>query len=96
MNHKELIAEIAKKMNAPKSVVENLMGLTITAITDELIAEKTIGIQSFGNFEVRKKEERLSVHPSTQVRTLIPPKLVVNFKQSQVLKDKLKNLTRDE
>lgn len=92
MNHKELIATMAAKMNAPKSMVEDLLETTVSTCTELLGEEKTIGFQSFGNFEVRKKEERLSVHPSTQIRTLIPPKLVVNFKQSNILKDKLKDL----
>ena len=96
MNHKELIASMAAKMNAPSSVVANLLESTIGIFTEQLAEEKTFGFQSFGNFEVRKKEERLSVHPSTQIRTLIPPKLVVNFKQSNILKDKLKELPYNE
>ena len=96
MNHKELIAAMAAKMNAPKSMVDSLMGAVVSACNEQLADEKAIGFQGFGNFEVRKKEERLSVHPSTQVRTLIPPKLVVNFKQSSILKDKLKDLPRHE
>lgn len=96
MNHKELIASMAAKMNAPSSVVANLLESTIGIFTEQLAEEKTFGFQSFGNFEVRKKEERLSVHPSTQIRTLIPPKLVVNFKQSNILKDKLKELPHNE
>jgi len=72
--------------------VADLLEKTIETCTELLVDDKTIGFQSFGNFEVRKKEERLSVHPSTQIRTLIPPKLVVNFKQSNILKEKLKDL----
>jgi len=96
MNHKELIATMAAKMNAPKATVENLLEITISTCTELLAEGNTIGFQSFGNFEVRKKEERLSVHPATQVRTLIPPKLAVNFKQSNILKEKLKELTHNE
>ncbi|MEI6754657.1 MAG: HU family DNA-binding protein [Paludibacter sp.] len=96
MNHKELIAAMALKMNAPKSVVEDLLEKTVSTCNEMLVEGKSIGFQSFGNFEVRKKEERLSVHPSTQIRTLIPPKLVVNFKQSNILKDKLKELPHNE
>jgi len=95
MNHKELIAALSEKMNAPKSIVESLLDTTVAMCTELLVEEKTIGFQSFGNFEVRKKEERLSVHPATQIRTLIPPKLVVNFKQSTILKDKLKDLPHE-
>ncbi|MFM2290827.1 MAG: hypothetical protein RIS29_640 [Bacteroidota bacterium] len=96
MNHKELIAAMAAKMNAPKSVVSDLLDTTIATCTEMLSEGKTIGFQSFGNFEVRKKEERLSVHPATQIRTLIPPKLVVNFKQSNVIKEKFKDIPRHE
>jgi DNA-binding protein HU-beta len=96
MNHKELIAAMAAKINSPKSVVEDLLEKTVATCTELLVEEKTIGFQSFGNFEVRKKDERLSVHPATQIRTLIPPKLVINFKQSNILKDKLKDLPHHE
>jgi DNA-binding protein HU-beta len=92
MNHKELIATLASKMNAPKALVEKLLDTTVTTCTELLVDEKTIGFKGFGNLEVRKKEERLSVHPATQIRTLIPPKLVVIFKQSTILKDKLKDI----
>jgi len=96
MNHKELVAAIAAKMNLSRQETESMLDATVTVLTGELADGKTIGFQSFGNFEVRKKEERLSVHPATQVRTLIPPKLVVNFKQSSVLKDKLKENGKHE
>jgi len=73
-----------------------LLETTVATCAQLLMEDKTIGFQSFGNFEVRKKDERLSVHPSTQIRTLIPPKLVVNFKQSNILKDKLKDMPHHE
>ena len=96
MNHKELIASMATKMNAPKSVVSDLLDTTVKILTEQLVDDKIIGFQSFGNLEVRKKEERLSVHPSTHIRTLIPPKLVVYFKQSNILKDKFKDIPHHE
>ncbi len=96
MNHKELISKISVKMSLPKEEVENLLDATIEACISQLGEGKTIGVQSFGNFEVRKKDERLSVHPSTQIRTLIPPKLVVSFKQSNIMKVKLKDLPNHE
>jgi DNA-binding protein HU-beta len=96
MNNKELIASMANKMKAPKAVVADLLETIVSTCTELLVDDKTIGFQSFGTFEVRKKEERLSVHPSTQIRTLIPPKLVVNFKQSNILKEKLKDMPHHE
>jgi DNA-binding protein HU-beta len=92
MNHKELIAKLAERTNLSKTEVEKLLEATVVCIKEQLVEGTAIGIQSFGAFEVRKKEERLSVHPATQIRTLIPPKLAVNFKQSSILKDKLNGI----
>ena len=91
MNRKELIATLAIKNNLTKEAAEVLLNATIDILKENLTDGKDVGISSFGSFEVRKKEERLSVHPATQKRTLIPPKLVVAFKQSSILKDKLNN-----
>lgn len=80
---------MATKMNLPKSEVKYLLEAFTDTCRNQLIEDNSIGFQSFGTFEIRKKEERLSVHPLTQVRTMIPPKLVVIFKQSPILKEKL-------
>jgi len=39
---------------------------------------------------VKKKMERVVVNPATKQRKLIPPKLVLAFKPSTVLKEKMK------
>ena len=49
----------------------------------------SISLTGFGTFEVKKKLERVVVNPSTKQRMLVPPKLVLTFKPSSVLKDKL-------
>lgn len=92
MNHKELIAKLAERNNISKPEAEKMLDTTVNIVKEQLLNGIAVGIQSFGSFEVRKKEERLSVHPATQIRTLIPPKLVVNFKQSTILKEKLNDI----
>lgn len=93
MNYKELIAALSAQTGQSRTQTEELLEATVGVMTKELAQGKTIGFQSFGNFEVRKREERLSVHPATQIRTLIPPKLVLNFRQSNVLKEKINEKT---
>jgi len=95
MNHKELISSIASRMNLPKPEVERMMEETVAIFTENLSEGTAVGIQGFGSFELKKKEERISVHPVTQVRTLTPPKLVATFKQSSLLKEKLKELSHE-
>ena len=45
-------------------------------------------LQKKGIYPIGKKMERISVNPTTGKRYLIPPKLVLAFKQSNVLKEK--------
>ena len=67
-------------------MVSSVLGI----MTQELQDGKTIAIQGFGIFEVKKKLERISVNPATQQRMLIPPKLVLTYKPSNTLKEKFK------
>jgi DNA-binding protein HU-beta len=69
----------------------NLYVSTIfNSMTQELQNGKSIVIQGFGSFEVKKKMERISVNPTTKQRMLIPPKLVISYKPSVSLKEKIK------
>ena len=63
----------------------------------ELITElanrmDTIYLQGFGQFEVKKKAERISVNPANGKRYLVPPKLVPVFKPGTTVKNRLKEL----
>lgn len=59
-------------------------------MTEQWTAGNSIAIQGFGTFEVKKKMERISVNPQTKERLLIPPKLVLAYRPSNALKEKLK------
>jgi len=96
MKHKELIDTIADKINRSQEDTENLLQAAVDVLTSQLLEDKVINLQGFGSFELKRREERLSVHPATQVRTLIPPKQTVNFRQSGVLKVKLKGIPSHE
>ncbi|HQB28672.1 MAG TPA: HU family DNA-binding protein [Paludibacter sp.] len=96
MKHKELIDAIADKINRSQEDTENLLQAAVDVLTSQLLEDKVINLQGFGSFELKRREERLSVHPATQVRTLIPPKQTVNFRQSGVLKVKLKGIPSHE
>ena len=89
MNNKEFISELAKRSGLSVKDASNLMlGLT-AEMSAHLEEEDTVSISGFGNFEVKKKLERVVVNPSTKQRMLIPPKMVLNFKPSANLKEKL-------
>ena len=90
MNNKEFISELARKLGYTNKETAQLLSSAIGVMTQDLQEGKTIAIQGFGTFEVKKKLERISVNPTTQQRMLIPPKLVLSYKPSTNLKEKFK------
>ena len=88
MNNKEFIAELSRQTNQSVGATTKLVGDTLRILEEHFQQADVVSISSFGNFEVKKKMERVSVNPTTGKRYLIPPKLVLAFKQSNVLKEK--------
>lgn len=89
MNNKEFISELAKRSELSLKDTSALMAALTTEMTVQLEEENSISIIGFGSFEVKKKLERVVINPGTKQRMLIPPKMVLNFKPSAVLKEKL-------
>ena len=90
MNNKEFISELSQRLNYGNKETTRLVSSVLSVMTQELQDGKTITIQGFGTFEVKKKLERVSFNPVTQQRLLIPPKLVLTYKPSISLKEKFK------
>lgn len=96
MNHNELIAALTSRSQHSPEEVKLLLDKTVGVMRAELTHGNTIHLQGFGSLEVKRKEERLLVHPATKQRTLIPPKQVVHFKQSLAFKSKLNETESNE
>lgn len=79
---------MSKRTNLSVSETTKLVNEMLHLFEEHFQQNDTISLSSFGTFEVKKKMERISVNPTTGKRFLIPPKLVLAFKQSSVLKEK--------
>ena len=90
MNNKEFISELSRRFVYTNKDTTQLLSSVISIMTQQLQDGNTVAIQGFGTFEVRKKLERISINPATQQRMLIPPKLVLTYKPSAILKEKFK------
>lgn len=88
MNNKEFITELSKRLDCSQKEATQLADATVTLIGQQLEEGKTVLVPGFGSFRVKKKMERVVVNPVTQQRLLIPPKLVLVYKSSHVLKNK--------
>ena len=90
MNNKEFIAELSRKLGYSTKDTTQMVSSVLDVMVGQLQEGKSISLQGFGTFEIKKKLERISVNPATQQRMLIPPKLVLNYKPSSILKEKFK------
>ena len=90
MNNTEFISELSRRFVYTNKDTTQLVSSVISIMTQQLQDGNTVAIQGFGTFEVRKKLERISINPATQQRMLIPPKLVLTYKPSAILKEKFK------
>ncbi len=90
MDNKTLIDTLSKNLDISRDTVTSLLeGLTKTL--GESGAElDSVAIPSFGTFEPRKRMERVALHPASGKRLLVPPKVVMTFRPSPVLKQRIK------
>lgn len=89
MNNKDFINSLASRMGMNAKDVQKRVSLIIDEMANQMDDETAFAIQGFGTFEIKKKTERIVVNPATKQRKLIPPKLVLSFKPSPSLKDKI-------
>ena len=91
MNNKEFVAELSRRMGYKIDKTQKLMLNVVNAMGDGFMEGNSLQISGFGTFEVKKKLERVMMNPTTGLRMLVPPKLVLAFKPNQALKGKVKN-----
>lgn len=90
MNNKEFTSELSRRLGYTIKDTSELVASVLSDMTQQLQEGNIVTIQGFGSFEVKKKAERISIHPTTKQRMLIPPKLVLTYRPSTTLKDKFK------
>ena len=89
MTNKEFINRLIRESGMPSKEVNELTSTLLGEIEKRLVDEDFIVIPEFGTFEGKKKLERVVVNPVTKQKMLIPPKMVVTFKPSGSLKQKI-------
>lgn len=81
---------MALRLGVSPKEAEQLTAKFVQTLADTLDDESSLTVQGFGTFEVKKRLERVVVNPATKVRQLVPPKLAISFRPSNLLKDKHK------
>lgn len=90
MNNKEFITDLATRLDEKAKETQRLASIFSIVFAESLEEGDSLSLQGFGTFEVKKKLERIVTNPTNKQRMLVPPKLALSFKPSNILKDKIK------
>jgi nucleoid DNA-binding protein len=90
---KEIVKQIAEKVEETQLKIKEIVQLTFKAIVDTLLEEKRIELRNFGVFEVKQRKARKARNPRTGDRVDVPPKNVVTFKPGKEMEELVRNLT---
>lgn len=91
MNNKNFISELSSRLGRSADEVQLLTYTLVDAMNDFFQEGDSVSLNNFGTFEVKKRMERIMVSPTTKKKMLVPPKLVLGFKPSVTMKEKVKN-----
>ena len=89
MTSKEFISSLARTTDRSLKDTQILVNALVAEMTAQFEDGNHLVVPNFGTFEVKKKLERVLTSPSTGQRMLVPPKLVLTFKVSNVLKNRM-------
>lgn len=97
MDYKTLINKVSEASGIDVEECEAFHEAFTELLESTLASGDSVSIPSFGNFEPRKRNERIISNPSVKgKRFMVPPKIVASFRSSTVLKNKINNVTGDE
>jgi len=77
--------EVGLSRNESAQLVERVLEL----MSDSLVDDEQVKISSFGTFSVRSKTARVGRNPKTGEEAPIPPRRVLTFRPSHLMKDRV-------
>ncbi len=83
----DLINKIAQEMSISKQEAETGVNLFFETIKDALQRGEEIELRGFGSFRFRTRGARAGRNPRTGAPVKVPPKKVLYFKPSKILKN---------
>jgi integration host factor subunit beta len=83
----DLINKIARRMDIPKQEAEEGVNLFFQSIKEAILKGEEIEIRGFGSFRFRNRTSRAGRNPRTGAPVKVPPKKVLYFKPSKILKE---------
>ena len=83
----DLVNTIAREMDIPKQEAEDGVNLFFHSIKEAILKGEEIEIRGFGSVRFGKRTSRSGRNPRTGEPVKVPPKKVLYFKPSKLLKE---------
>ena len=85
----DLSEVVYRRVGLSRAESAELVQAVLEEICDAAARGETVKLSSFGAFVVRSKSQRIGRNPKTGVEATIPPRRVMVFKPSNVLKGRI-------
>lgn len=92
MDTKTVVDILSRKLDRNKSEITLLLDSLCDVVSERCADYDSVAIPGFGMFEPQKEVEHIVVDSDNGQRRLIPPKVVLEFKPSALLKQKIKKI----
>jgi nucleoid DNA-binding protein len=89
MDNKKLVETVAANLGRSTEDVTKLLDALAGVLSARCADMDSVHVPGFGSFEPKMHQERVTLDANGQ-RTLVPPKVALTFKVSNVLKAKIK------
>lgn len=91
MDNKTLVDTLSRNLDISRDTVGVLIDGLATAVGECGASLDSVALTGFGTFEPKKRMERVAVYPASGKRLLVPPKIIMTFKPSSILKQRVRN-----
>ncbi|MGB4705382.1 MAG: HU family DNA-binding protein [Candidatus Saccharicenans sp.] len=85
----DLVKLVARELNISKQEAEAGVNLFFEALKEAILRGEEIELRGFGSFRFRQRAPRSGRNPRTGEPVKVPPKKVLYFKPSKLLKEML-------
>ncbi len=85
----DLSESVFKEVGLSRNESADLVESVLEKISASLVAGDQVKISSFGTFSIRQKNARIGRNPKTGEEAPIPPRRVLTFRPSHLMKDRV-------
>ena len=92
----DLVNNLHDRLGLSKTQCADIVDLLFEEMKKCLTRGEDLKLSGFGNFEIRQKKERKGRNPKTGNSMMLPPRRVVTFKISNLLKELVNKSVKSE